>query len=115
MTTNRFGSSCVTWSLPVRLLLSSAAVVPVLLLAGALLAFAHLEPVGALLLPIAGASLCLVPRYLAAIWEPRPGWLFERRAERLRNAQVQQSLAKELGSVPRNSEATHTTISRRRW
>lgn len=115
MTTNKFGSSCVTWSLPIRVLLTSAAILPVLLLASAFMAIAESEPGGALLLPIAGVSLCLAPRYLAAVWEPRPGWLFERKAERLRNAQVQHSLAKELGVAPRTSAATHTTISRRRW
>mgnify|MGYP001217522735 CR=1 FL=1 len=117
MTTNRFGTSAVTWSLPTRVLLTSAALVPVVLLVVALLSIANYEAGGAVLLPVAGVSLCFVPRYLAAVWQPRPGWHSQRRAELLRDAQVAERLAKQLPITPAAAppDLTHTSMTRRRW
>lgn len=97
MTSARFDSSAVTWSLPVRLLLSSLALVPVVMVVGAFLMLGHLnrgDVIVAFLLTAGSVGMCLIPRYLSSLWQSHPGWLVEQRQQRIREARLEEELAK---------------------
>ena len=100
MAPRKYGSSTVTWSLPIRILLSSVAIIPFLLLASALMAIADREEGGAFLLAIGGTSMCLLPTYLMSIWRPRPAWRVQQRQERILESRLADSLAKESAPDP---------------
>jgi hypothetical protein len=92
----RFTASSVTWSLPVRILLTLPLLVPVFLIINGIRAMASLTPnISAILGAAIGAYACfLVPSYLRSVWAANPRWLHQSRQAARLESDLQESLDK---------------------
>ncbi|MFN8125314.1 MAG: hypothetical protein U0R64_02195 [Candidatus Nanopelagicales bacterium] len=101
MSRRRFGASAVTWSWPVRVLLTLPWVIPVWLVARMFVALRDqlADPAGLVVVVcfgFAGAcSLFLAPQYLRTLWAPNPSWDADRRGDAALERRLRESFDKD--------------------